>query len=701
MPGARSLGRLATLGAAAGALTVPLFLLGVGPRSADAIGTDSVDEISANYGGNPATSVWLHWRGTETTVNYGTDTSYGLTAIASASPITPVDVSGPFQRVLLAGLSAGTVYHYQIGATGADHTVKTAPEGDAVWDDVGDTGSMYYATGSTAGCNKTWMASIWQQLASDNADFYTHGGDISYANVCGNAATHQLFNDIAPVSTTRVIEWSEGNHEYGSTNGTSPPGTVRDSLANYKGRWNMAHPQVEPNDTGTQTTHPGCTPTPGQTTNGCQGEDWGWFDVGHYRFISRPEPDVGAYPDWQAKADAIMADAESNPNIYGIITFGHRPACSSLRDSTGAWSSDVNVMTAVNALGDRYSPVARPDGKYLLDVGHHIHGAEVCSPQHGVWELTDGAGGTDEVNFTATNPASLWKSNHFAHIRAQLVGNQVVISYVCGPVFTIMPTKAPACTMDSTMYALTITSPIGPQPSPTPTPTPSPTPTPTPTPTGPYEYVGNASLETDLTGWTGVYNSMSRNTRVAGGYDGLYSLHSVNNSAATGTAGFIDKPHWLNLASSSGVVYTATALVSADKTAEKFALYLRELNPAGVTVGSKTVTLTATSTAWVKITAAYTAVASGDTIAFYLSASNLPAHQGFRADLLSLTSPQPPAGKAATALLLLLPPAGGLLGALAYVARPRRHSRHGRPGGLHALQTRGRRADLGGTKPGT
>ena len=57
------------------------------------------------------------------------------------------------------------------------------------------------------------MSSVWTQPAADNADLYRHGGDISYANTCGNPASHQVFYDIAPVSTTRVIEWSEGNHE--------------------------------------------------------------------------------------------------------------------------------------------------------------------------------------------------------------------------------------------------------------------------------------------------------------------------------------------------------------------------------------------------------------------------------------------------------------------------------------------------------
>ena len=90
---------------------------------------------------------------------------------------------------------------------------------------------------------------------------------------------------------------------------------MRDTLNNYKSRWVMSHAQTLPNDGPKQTAHPGCAAA-GVTGNACPGNDWGWFDVGHVRFISRPEPEPKAYTDWQTKADAIMASAEANPNIW-------------------------------------------------------------------------------------------------------------------------------------------------------------------------------------------------------------------------------------------------------------------------------------------------------------------------------------------------------------------------------------------------
>src|SRR5574341_2022958 len=53
------------------------------------------------------------------------------------------------------------------------------------------------------------------------------------------------------------------------------------------------------------------------------GEDWYWFDYGNVRFIAYPEPWSGAWANWYASADAVMAQADSDPAIRFIVTFGH------------------------------------------------------------------------------------------------------------------------------------------------------------------------------------------------------------------------------------------------------------------------------------------------------------------------------------------------------------------------------------------
>jgi hypothetical protein len=171
-------------------------------------------------------------------------------------------------------------------------------------------------------------------------------------------------------------------------------------------------------------------------------------------------------------------------------------------------------------------------------------------------------------------------------------------------------------------------------------PTPDPEPEPTPLT---HEYVSNQSLETDLTGWTGLYNSTSKNTRVNNGYDGGYSLRSVNNTGSIGSNGFISKPGWLDGTSDNATVigeeYTGSLWVKPDVAGQKINLYLRERNASGTTLGSKTVTLTTTSTDWAQIVTPYIAKQTGSSLGFYVYGTNIGAGKGFNTDMLSLSVP--------------------------------------------------------------
>ena len=161
------------------------------------------------------------------------------------------------------------------------------------------------------------------------------------------------------------------------------------------------------------------------------------------------------------------------------------------------------------------------------------------------------------------------------------------------------------------------------------------------------QWVGNQSVETGLTGWTGLYSGTSKSTQVAGGYDGNYSLRSINNSSVTGSNGFIDKPHWLDGTTGkttvAGTIYTGSAWVKADAVGQKITIFLREFNSAGTAVNRAPynvgVTVTAQNTGWFNISEAYPAVNSGDSIGIYIYSPNSTAGAGFNADMMSLTSP--------------------------------------------------------------
>lgn len=421
------------------------------PTSIVLAGTSPNDEIHSSYGDSPS-EMWVYWRGTDTVLYYGLDETYGLAASANPSVVMPVDIEGPFYQVKLTNLQPGTTYHYKVGVSGVDQTFKTAPTGDFTWDDIGDTGTSFYDSSTPSSCNKFWMPNTWQQVAADSPDFVFHGGDISYANECGEAAVHAFWNDIGPVASKAPIQFSWGNHEYGSVNtATAPTGTPRDSMANYKGRYRMSNSQTVPINTSTRTSNPGC-PSPGDASqNGCLGNDWGYFTIGHVLFIGAPEPWVNAYADWQSKADALMAAAQADPNIYFVVTQGHRPAYSSISTNGG----QADYRAAVNALGDKYSPAARPDGKYVLNVGHHVHGAEVFSPQHGVVQVTNGGGGTKLASLKSLSSGSLWKQDHFGHMRTTVSDDTMKLEFICGQVFPLDVGSDP-CTTGSVIYTTTL-----------------------------------------------------------------------------------------------------------------------------------------------------------------------------------------------------------------------------------------------------
>jgi hypothetical protein len=395
--------------------------------------TEPDDEIHSSLG-DSSSQMWLYWHGPDSVVQYGLDSTYGQSATAGSPTIKPKDL-GSLWQVGLSNLAPGTTYHYRIGASGLDHTFKTAPTGDFVWTDIGDTGTTY----SGGGCAKPWMSQVWQQLADEHPDVVTHGGDISYANSCGIPSIHQYWNDIAPLATQTAMEYAWGNHESGGN----------DSIANYKGRFNAPHAQTIPLDSTSLTTSPGCPSPTNPNVNGCQGDDWGYFTVGHALFISYPEPWSGAFASWHTAADALMAQAEADPDIYFIVTFGHRPAYAN------GGVSDTTLQPILDALAEKYSPVARPDGKYLLNVGHHIHNGQVLAPEHGLLHVIDGGGGDEETN-VKKNPGTPWLTNHLEHLRVTFSGDQMRLDFICGPTYPPNPSIDP-CTQGDVLNSQTLT----------------------------------------------------------------------------------------------------------------------------------------------------------------------------------------------------------------------------------------------------
>jgi hypothetical protein len=344
----------------------------------------TADEVHYTFTG--PTSLAFDWRGTARTIRYGRTARYGRTVRARLEP-APFSSAGPFWEAKLSGLKRGTRYHYSIGGS-PDQIMATAPTRGFRFDvegDVGDSGSYEN------------VRSTQQQIAADKPAFVIVAGDLSYGNAHGQSAVDRHFNDVMVWSRRAAYMPAWGNHEWD---------TSTDDLRNYKGRFAIPNGQA----------------SPGAPSQGCCGEDWGWFDAGAVRFISYPEPYTRAnWPDWQSKADRLMRSAQASPRIHFIVTFGHRPAYSS-----GHHAGESSLAGILNAFGDRYS-------KYVLNLNGHSHDYERFLPIHHVVHITAAGGGASLEPWSSTDSRTAYRSLHLVHVRVNVSPAVIQIQAVCGP----------------------------------------------------------------------------------------------------------------------------------------------------------------------------------------------------------------------------------------------------------------------------
>jgi hypothetical protein len=345
----------------------------------------TADEIHYTFTG--PTSLAFDWRGSANTIRFGRTSRYGKTVRAHRATPAPFSSAGPFWEARITGLKRGRSYHYSIGG-GPDRLMATAPTKGFRFDveaDVGDSGS--YSN----------VRSTQEQIAADKPAFVIVAGDLSYGNAHGQSAVDRHFNDVMVWSRRAAYMPAWGNHEWDSS---------ADDLRNYKGRFAIPHGRA----------------SPGAPSQGCCGEDWGWFDAGVVRFISYPEPYTRAtWPDWRSQVERLMASAQANPRIHFIVTFGHRPAY-----STGHHSGESTLAGILDAFGDRYS-------KYVLNLNGHSHNYERFAPIHHVVHITAAGGGASLEPWATTDSRTEYRALHLEHVRVNVTSTAMEIQAVCGP----------------------------------------------------------------------------------------------------------------------------------------------------------------------------------------------------------------------------------------------------------------------------
>lgn len=379
------------------------------------------DEIHWTLTGQ--TTVTFDWRGPDDTIQYGLTSAYGHSVTARAPSPMPISSCGPFREARIEGLQENTLYHYSIGNTG-DHTFRTPlPRGGSDFTvfaegDIGET-STY-----------PLMGNVQSLIAADRPAFTLMLGDLTYANDHGQSKVDQHFNDVMSWSQDSAYMAVLGNHEWdtvGHCSGTTsldcnmnadcPQGqtcqSIGDDLRNYKGRFEFPNPME----------------SPGVPVISGGGEDWYWFDYGNIRFIAYPEPyGSQTWTDWFDRAYRIMDDAQNDPAIRYIVTFGHRPAYSS-----GHHPGSQTLSDKLDALGDSHS-------KYVLNMNGHSHGYERTTPQSGVIHVTVGTGGAtleedgDCLWLMCAQPSwSAYRAFYLGALRLHFSETGIEGRFICGP----------------------------------------------------------------------------------------------------------------------------------------------------------------------------------------------------------------------------------------------------------------------------
>ena len=355
----------------------------------------AADEIHWTITGQD--SVTFDWRGTalENSIGYGLSPGVYTQITAQSPDPVPSSSQGPFWEAKLTGLKENTRYYYSIG-NGPERTFHTAPY-------RGSSDFTIYAQGNIGDTTSYFNMGVIQDLITNDQPAFVIGlGDLTLDSNNGKAAVDQHFND--------VMAWSKEVAYMPVWGDLDWSGSSTDSFNNYKGRFDVPNSQTSPN-----------SPLAG-------GKDWYWFDYGNTRFITLPEPWSGAWSAWNTKADALMAQAQADPDIKYIVTFAHQPAYSS-----GHYTGSATLRGMLDTLGDTHS-------KYVLNVNAHSVNYERSHPQHGVVHITAGIGGANLEQdgpclwLTCSQPSwSAYRAMHQGALKLHFTGSGIEGSFICGP----------------------------------------------------------------------------------------------------------------------------------------------------------------------------------------------------------------------------------------------------------------------------
>lgn len=342
-------------------LTVFFFLLS-GSINAQELDHDGnilevLDQIHFTIISN--TAMTFDWTGTADHINYGTDPNHLRNKVNGVHPeFLPVkspwvSSQGPYWEAKLTGLEVNTLYYYKIGNSGRIYNFRTPPESGTADFTVCITTDMHDRS--------TESVAMFNQVAQFKPDFVISTGDITGAGPGGQHEVESRFRDVMLFSQTAAWMPAWGNHDWEYDD--------IDDLRTLKGRFDLPNP-------GTMSDAPKIS---------CCGEDWSWFDYGNARFISFPEPYTSkTWTEWKTQVEPVFTEAQNDPNIKFIVSFGHRSAYTSTKRRNGG---DKRLRLVLDDLRESNS-------KYVLDLSGHNHQYERYQIENGLTYIVNSPTGS-------------------------------------------------------------------------------------------------------------------------------------------------------------------------------------------------------------------------------------------------------------------------------------------------------------------
>jgi hypothetical protein len=130
----------------------------------------AVTNVHTTFADDPKTEIWASWRGESSSVQYGTTTSYGQSAVGASK----ASGGGTQHNAKLTGLMPGTTYYYRCGDdTTGNGSFRTAPSGNAPF--------SFYVPGDIQGdynVESSWISAT-RFIEGKNVSFWLPVGDIT------------------------------------------------------------------------------------------------------------------------------------------------------------------------------------------------------------------------------------------------------------------------------------------------------------------------------------------------------------------------------------------------------------------------------------------------------------------------------------------------------------------------------------------